>query len=250
MKTGLNNTISLNKILHPSFHGVFCFDYRNLEYDFFYDVLNDEERERAGRFKDERARQRMVFAHGLKRFLLGRLLGLSPGTLRFASHSHGKPYCLETTAPYFNISHSGNWVVLIFSTLGEVGVDLEFPGTFSFWDITGEVLSTEESSRLSTSSTWQDFLFYWTQKEALGKACGLGLGLKLPKISVSGSEPMQEIFLQNGRYLLQSLPWEDDGVLSIASTTPKNFKVYTLLDWENDRYCQFFPQLHHEGVAG
>jgi phosphopantetheinyl transferase len=210
---------------------VFCADCNDLDYDLFYSVLDREERKRASRFVVENARKLMVFAHGLKRFLLSKILDHPPEQLQFSKNEHGKPYALASNAPYFNLSHSGNMVMIGISSLGEIGVDVEFPGNFSYKNIENAVLSKEELQHFSPSAEWQDFLLFWTQKEALGKVCSLGLGIDFPKISVSGQEGNQKIVFQGTDYYLQSYSQGEKGVISLASTSPQPLQVYSIQEW-------------------
>ena len=46
--------------------------------------LDAQERERSGRFRAEADRRAFVLAHGLRRALLARELGVAPGTLQFS----------------------------------------------------------------------------------------------------------------------------------------------------------------------
>ena len=52
-----------------------------------------EERERAGRFRFQRDRDRFIVAHGALRDVLGRYLRVEPGRVRFCYSPHGKPAC-------------------------------------------------------------------------------------------------------------------------------------------------------------
>ena len=87
-------------------------------------LLCDEERARAERMIDERARRLWVRSRGILRALLGRYLQRDPGTLRFNLHPHGKPALLGGGTA-FNLSHSGTLALYALSASGEVGVDVQ-----------------------------------------------------------------------------------------------------------------------------
>jgi 4'-phosphopantetheinyl transferase len=84
-----------------------------------------------------------------------------------------KPF-LENWMP-FNISHSGDYVVLAFGSDSEIGVDIEFidPGTE-----TSELLDffvQEEKELLLRCAGVETFFDIWVRKEAVLKAAGIGI---------------------------------------------------------------------------
>ncbi len=87
----------------------------------------------------------------------------------------GKPYL---DGHHFNLSHSGNFVVLAVSDQ-EVGVDIQAPRTYK----PGLVrwFSPEEQTWLQSGG---DFHRLWTGKEALSKAIGTGLTKALLKTNI------------------------------------------------------------------
>ena len=87
----------------------------------------------------------------------------------------GKPAFACSTAPEFNISHSGDWVIGIAGD-GPLGVDVEEikPG----YALLIDVLSSREFQtleKMSESKRTTQFIRLWTLKEAYLKALGLGL---------------------------------------------------------------------------
>lgn len=93
-------------------------------------LLCAQEHERARQMLSERNRVRWARSRGILRALLSRYLDCDPRTLRFVPGPHGKPalHCEEggwTTDLRFNLSHSGE-ILLVAVTAGrEVGVDVE-----------------------------------------------------------------------------------------------------------------------------
>ncbi len=97
--------------------------------DGFRSILSRDETERAGRFLRDRDRDRYVFAHGILRRILAACLGVAPIDLTFGVGEHGKPFLLDPQPGIppleFNLSHSGD-CVLIATALGiSLGVDVE-----------------------------------------------------------------------------------------------------------------------------
>jgi len=90
-------------------------------------ILSPEEQERADRFHFEVDRRRSVIGRGYLRLLLGEILDLPANKLQFEYDEFGKPSLIpdQGLPLQFNVSHSGD-LVLIAITIGRaVGVDVE-----------------------------------------------------------------------------------------------------------------------------
>ena len=150
------------------------------------DILSDDERKRADRFRYERHRRRFTVAHATLRGLLGRLVDQDPGALRFRYGEHGKPSL--PGGPSFNLSHSGERMLFGVMAEGRLGVDVE------------EVRHVREMEALATKKFAPDEVRYllatppedrreaffriWTRKEALLKALGQALSVALDSFSI------------------------------------------------------------------
>lgn len=145
--------------------------------------LSEDERQRTRRLQFARDRQRFIAARGLLREILASYLATAaPEELRFAYGPAGKPRLAEPAAGtglQFNLSHSGA-LALYAITWGEpVGVDLEAVRPMpELARIATQYFRPAESDllrRLGPDRCLGTFFQLWTQKEALAKACGLGL---------------------------------------------------------------------------
>jgi 4'-phosphopantetheinyl transferase len=87
--------------------------------------LTAAELERASRFRFEADRKRWSRAHSALRTILSRYTEIPPLDLEFQIGEHGKPALRSPAAPYFNLSHSGDWALVAVSTHAPVGVDVE-----------------------------------------------------------------------------------------------------------------------------
>lgn len=122
------------------------------------DLLCAQELARAARIVPDRRRVRWARSRGILRALLGRYLDCDPRTLRFTLNPQGKPALHReeggwTTDLRFNLSHSGE-ILLVAVTAGrEVGVDVE---------------------RARPRHT-PELLRAWTLREAAVKCLGTGL---------------------------------------------------------------------------
>jgi len=92
--------------------------------------------------------------------------------LRFGEN--GKPY-LKSGGLYFNISHSGDYVVLATAD-NEIGVDIEkiVPADDAVAD---RCFTAEERKWMESQRNEEAFFTLWTAKESVMKGTGLGLSL-------------------------------------------------------------------------
>lgn len=164
------------------------------------DPLSTDERARADRFHFEKDRRHFIVARGGLRKLLGSYLGIAPNVIRFDYADHGKPrlaVALRQQLPQlkFNLAHSGGLAVYAFTTLGEIGVDLErIKPELIGDDIARRFFSAAEVAsldRLDAQARALAFFTCWTRKEAFIKAKGMGLTLALDQfdVSLSPGEP-------------------------------------------------------------
>ena len=85
----------------------------------------------------------------------------------------GKPYL--SGGPYFNLSHSGNKVVLLVGNQ-ELGVDIEQIVPYS-QPVAQRVFTDSEQTWLKSQQSNEAFYRLWTGKESIMKAMGLGFQL-------------------------------------------------------------------------
>lgn len=151
-------------------------------------LLAADESERAGRFRFQRDRSRYVVGRGLLRVLLGRYLATDPGEIRFVYGPYEKP-ALAGAGPRFNLSHSGSVALLAFSSVGELGIDVERDEVdLAREQIPERFFSVAEVNALRALPRplqSRAFLSCWTRKEAFLKARGDGLNLALDSFDVT-----------------------------------------------------------------
>jgi len=195
-------------------------------------LLSDAEMVRFDRFRQSADKERHALAHSLKRAVISQYLSCAPSGLSFTQSSHGKPFCLHSEAPHFNLSHSGDWVVLAVSTEGEVGVDVEFVRELDTDSVIRRVSSAQEIDMYQNSdSPSQYFLRLWTQKEAISKACGQGISVGLSSIPCTGEVGDHLLSFLGISYTAYTYSFPNEGVLSYATaahTRPEIVRVVSL----------------------
>jgi 4'-phosphopantetheinyl transferase len=161
-------------------------------------VLSAEERERAGRYHFEADRKRCIIGRGLTRLLLAHCLRESPERLRFVYNAFGKSALASERLAHlqFNVSHSGDWILVALSRGRQLGVDVERHRSDMASDaIAARFFSPSECSVLAglpPEMRCTAFFSCWTRKEAYLKARGDGLSLALDQFDVAfapGAEP-------------------------------------------------------------
>jgi len=144
-------------------------------------VLSLDEREQAERFHFERDRLRYVLAHAGLRRILSLCLGSKPESLQFSVSSHGKPFLTHDPALQFNLSHSGDYAFVGAGGEAPLGVDIECERETTYLEPTAKRVLTpvelEVFFAAPASRRLSAFTTYWTRKEAIMKATGLGIGL-------------------------------------------------------------------------
>lgn len=152
----------------------------------------------ASAMKHPAAMQRKVLGELLLRSIINKNHSITSDSLKIAYTDKNKPYLASHPHIHFNISHSGDWVVIAFSE-NHVGVDVEKVRKINL-NIARRFFSNEEKTRLFRlhEKDQMDYFFdLWTLKESFLKAIGTGLTRPLKTFTVLQSA--------SGFYL------EDDG---------------------------------------
>lgn len=157
------------------------------------DVLSQDERNLAERFKFEKLRARYIVGRATLRILLGRYLGRNPAGIRFRYGPKGKPALdddAESAGLQFNLSHAGDLVLFGFAREIRVGIDVELIDrrVEDLWGVAKRFFSPCEYEALCALPPEQQRLGFfncWTRKEAYIKAVGEGLSLPLNRFDVT-----------------------------------------------------------------
>ncbi len=152
-------------------------------------LLTGDERERAMRFRVDRAREAFVLTRGTLRTLLARYLGGEPGAIRFRYEGQGKPFFDSGNNVQFNVSHTDGLALIGVARDRRIGVDVEKIKPETEVGKLSERFFSErerlELRRLSGDELRAAFFRVWSRKEAYIKATGEGLSLPLHQFDVS-----------------------------------------------------------------
>jgi len=183
--------------------------------DRLYGILDKSEQEKANRYYFEKDKHAFTVGRAATRLLLAYYLKLSPADIEFEENRFGKPF-LKSRSLQFNVSHSGNMVLLGFHARYAVGVDVEkFRKDVRYKDIAYRFFSQNEIKALFNlpEASWQAAFFRcWSLKEAYIKACGMGLSMplgdfdvELTKDEVSGLAGIRGKAVSHDQYVLKPL---------------------------------------------
>ena len=162
-------------------------------------VLSRDERERAGRFRFGRHRDRFIVARSALRRILSVYGAGAPAEIRLRYGPKGKPRLASDCGIEFNVSHSEDLAVVAVAQGSEVGIDVErIRAMPSGRAIARRFFSATEAAmleRLPAAEFGEAFWRCWTRKEAYVKARGDGLSLPLDSFDVSLEAPGRLLLL-------------------------------------------------------
>jgi 4'-phosphopantetheinyl transferase len=172
---------------------------------------SEQHRHLAYRLPDDR--KRFLRSRAGLRILLADQLDCSAAAVDIAIGAHGKPFC--PGGPQFNLSHSGDLILLALHPSSQVGVDVEQRRPGVDWArLAKRVFSKpqlEQLSQLPDSVQQEDFLAQWCAMEAQLKAAGTGF---------SGLDQWRETVAQSGGLPMRTwrlmLPQDYVGALTLS----------------------------------
>lgn len=164
---------------------------RQTSSDYIISVLSEKERSYSRQLASSDSRLHYILGHGMLRLSLSHYLNTPAEQLLFFCNEYGRPCLSHKACPDFNLSHSGNWVILAVSNYWQVGIDIEqVKNQSNLSRLAARYFHPEETLVYKkTETALQSLLFYhyWTSKEACLKGIGTGLRHTTASFSVSYS---------------------------------------------------------------
>lgn len=196
-------------------------DYQD-DLPYFWNLLTQDEKERAQLFKQSADEQCFILSHGMLRKMLSTFTQKLPLELSIKKNKNGKPfleYTENSPSIAFNLSHSHEMIAIAIQTVEgmddliepqiAIGVDIEqINEKIDIDNLAKEVFSQQEyglwqSGRFDSK---QLFFHLWAKKEAVIKKSGLGMQAVLQQMNV---------FSQ--RHFLEMPTWKLEGKKGIAA---------------------------------
>ena len=151
-------------------------------------LLSEDEKERAAKFRFEKDRLYFIIARGVLRQILGLYLSEKPDTIQFEYGEYGKPFLPKNTLQ-FNLSHVGEIALIALTKKDIIGIDVEVINRkIEIENIAKHFFAKGEIDCLMSlpkAQRHEAFFNCWTRKEAFIKATGDGLSFPLDQFEVS-----------------------------------------------------------------
>lgn len=164
-------------------------------YEKVYARASEERKQKAERYRSPEDAKRCILAEALLCFSLKEACGYT-GQIVTQYHEHGKPFIKDMENFAYNMSHSGEWVVVAYSydetgTVkdAKVGVDVEKIREFTNCEkLAIRFFANEEQEYIfsvkSDAERAARFTEVWTLKESYLKYLGCGLSQSLESFAV------------------------------------------------------------------
>ncbi|EMB58681.1 4'-phosphopantetheinyl transferase family protein [Streptococcus mutans] len=144
------------------------------------ELIEEEDRKQILRYQFWQDRQRSLLGHLLSRYAIIQEYALTNKEIQIRRHAYGKPYIKDYSQIHYNISHSGEWVVVAIGR-SPIGIDVE--NRREDWDLIGERVFSE-SEKYWSQNSYKRKAILWTIKEAYVKYLGIGLSKSLNSFSI------------------------------------------------------------------
>jgi 4'-phosphopantetheinyl transferase len=153
-----------------------------------FPLLLTEETERFIKFRYDKDRYTFAISRFALRFLCANILGIEMHDVKFDSNDFGKLFLDEYPELQFNISHSGDLIILGFGLDLPLGVDVEkYNREIDLMELASAVFSSievDQMQQFNRAEVIDGFYNCWAKKESYIKAKGMGLQIPLNQFHV------------------------------------------------------------------
>ncbi len=178
-------------------------------------ILTEEERMNYRQFIFPQGRELYLASHVFLRRVLAQYIGTAPQAVAFSTSITGRPQLRCENGAHrvqFNLSHTFGLIAVVVSRDWNCGIDVEYMRETVDIQTLGSALCTppERDWLLCMEETAQIDAFFglWTIKEALLKACGLGVTQDLNNISLIRERHIPHLVVTHSpRIVLPGIWW-------------------------------------------
>ncbi|KAA0800291.1 4'-phosphopantetheinyl transferase superfamily protein [Bacillus cereus] len=187
------------------------------------DLVSVEKKKKIASYINKEDAYRTLLGDVMIRSVICKRYKISNQKIRYSYNIYGKPDWIEDKDFYFNISHSGNWIVCIVGNV-PVGTDIEQIRPIQL-ELISQLFSMEEVMDLNSKTIIERINYFydlWTLKESYVKAIGTGLSTSLNSFTISKRGEGNIIFNQdnvNSTYFFKQYNIDSDYKLSICATS-------------------------------
>ncbi|WP_170227807.1 4'-phosphopantetheinyl transferase family protein [Mucilaginibacter frigoritolerans] len=235
--------MSLSKVTNNSFDDINWLDHTDCDYivkdqsidawrinisknlsklDYFAPLLNTAEIARGNKYYQTKDKNRFTISRGALRHILGLYLHLPPASIIFSTGINKKPFVENQSGIQFNISHSGDWILIAIAK-SAIGVDVEFINpSFHFTDVLEDNFSIDEIKQIKDKSPIETFFKFWTRKESITKTTGKGLDENLKLIpATDGTHFVDSVIIDSiANLYISTFKLNTEYIGSIGSNSP------------------------------
>ena len=171
--------------------------------------VNEAQKEKALRYKSEKDQMRSLLSSYLKNLL---------SKEEILYKEKGKPYFKN--GPYFNVSHSGKYVVMAIADK-EVGVDIEE----NVQKDMSSLIRIFNDAEAKVIKEYSDFYYLWCAKESLIKCMGSSIAKikEIPSLPLNGLKTFKGVDYQAQTFIY------DKHIISVTREGNEPFIVKTTL---------------------
>lgn len=148
-------------------------DIAGFDFEAALPLLSDQRREQALKFKHEQGRKTCAAAYLLLCEGLRKEYGITEKPV-FEYGEHGKPFILGHPDIHFNLSHCKEAAICVISNR-PVGVDIESIREYKESLARYTMNDSELTQIMQSNNPAQEFICFWTKKEAVLKLSGEGI---------------------------------------------------------------------------
>ena len=191
----------------------------------FIPLLSEERIKKINKYIYENVRKISILSEILVKYTLYKEYRFSPHFIIFEYNEFGKPFLKDCKDIFFNISHSGNWIVCTVSE-SPVGIDVEGK-TSDVIPIAQKFFSEYENEYIRSGGlNNQDEMFckIWTLKESYLKCIGKGLTIPLNSFSFEFHRDEILLYKDNVRisdFFFMNKKIDNDHYLSVCVNADK-----------------------------
>lgn len=166
--------------------------------------LSKEELNRSQRYHFKKDKNQFIICRILLKFILSQHTRIPVHDIKIAIDDYKKPFLVNTNLVCFNISHSNDYAIIAVTNIISLGVDIEYINEdFGFSEIVKDIYNSQEINNIVQSDNKANIFFkYWTRKESIVKATGLGISDYLIEIpATDGKHAVSKRILNNLKHL-------------------------------------------------
>ena len=213
----MNANISMKSLIN-----IFAVNVEDISISLFYKLIpfaSLEVQKKINNFLIYEDKLRSLVGNILLKYLICKNYRYKNNELLFSKTIYGKPYLLNNRYIFFNISHSGKWVICSIHQF-PLGIDIELIKPIDF-SIAKRYFSLDEYSDLERINKVSDKISYfyslWTMKESYLKLLGTGLTTPLNSFTIKCNKNKFYLKKMENKFYFKQYSIDEKYKISICS---------------------------------